>query len=147
MLVDEDTVEKYKADLSEEIEPQITELISRAEKGIKVLQKKHYALQTKVRQIFLYVPWCFVSSQSTVQVEAAHSRPQSRPAPGGVNRRLQMLVKQSERLEVQLRELESEILTMVSCVSSICRTISYIYCHEGSISETTVDLTGNIVSS
>ncbi|KAN0126755.1 Spc19 domain containing protein [Russula decolorans] len=92
LLVDEDTVEKYKADMSGEIEPQITELISRAEKGTKTLQKKHHALQTKV--------------------ETAHSRPQSRSAPGGANRRLQMLMKQSERLEAQLRELESEILTM-----------------------------------
>jgi len=50
-----------------------------------------------------------------VQVETAHSRPQSRSAPSGASRRLQMLVKQRERLEVQLRELESEILTMVSC--------------------------------
>ena len=49
LLVDEGTVEKYKADLSDEIEPQITELISRAEKGMKLLQKKHLALQTKVR--------------------------------------------------------------------------------------------------
>jgi hypothetical protein len=51
----------------------------------------------------------------TVQVETAHSRPQSRSAAGGANRRLQMLVKQSERLEVHLRELESEILMMVGC--------------------------------
>ncbi|KAI0254800.1 Spc19-domain-containing protein [Lactifluus subvellereus] len=92
LLVDEDTVEKYKADLSDEIEPQITELISRAEKGLKALQKKRLLLQTKV--------------------ETAQSRPQSRFAPGGANRRLQMLVKQRERLEAQLRELESEILTM-----------------------------------
>jgi hypothetical protein len=48
LLVDEDTVEKYKADLSDEIEPQITELISRAEKGLKALQKKRHLLQTKV---------------------------------------------------------------------------------------------------
>ncbi|KAF8484672.1 Spc19-domain-containing protein [Russula ochroleuca] len=92
LLVDEGTVEKYKADLCDEIEPQITELTSRAEKGMKALQKKHLALHTKV--------------------ETAHSRPQPRSAPGGTNRRLQMLMKQSERLEVQLRELESEILTM-----------------------------------
>jgi DASH complex subunit SPC19 len=51
LLVDEGTVEKYKADLSDEIEPQITELISRAEKGMKLLQKKHLALQTKVIDI------------------------------------------------------------------------------------------------
>lgn len=112
LLVDEGTVEKYKADLSDEIEPQITELISRAEKGMKLLQKKHLALQTKVREILFSMSRRIVS-KSTVQVETAHSRPQSRSVPGGANRRLQMLVKQSERLEVQLRELESEILTMV----------------------------------
>ena len=54
-----------------------------------------------------------------VQVEAAQSRPQARPAPSGSSRRLQMLVKQRERLEVQLRELESEILTTVGCRPSI----------------------------
>ena len=47
--MDEGTVEKYKADMSGEIEPQITELISRAEKGTKTLQKKHHVLQTKAR--------------------------------------------------------------------------------------------------
>ena len=51
LLVDEGTVEKYKADLSDEIEPQITELISRAEKGMKSLQKKRQTLQTKVPHI------------------------------------------------------------------------------------------------
>jgi len=48
LLVDEGTVKKYKADLSDEIEPQITELISRAEKGMEALQKKRLLLQTKV---------------------------------------------------------------------------------------------------
>ena len=37
MLVDEGTVRKYKADLTDEIEPQINELLARAEKGIKAL--------------------------------------------------------------------------------------------------------------
>ena len=55
--MDEGTVEKYKADLSEEIEPQITELISRAEKGMKALQRTQLALQTKV-PLVLFVPWC-----------------------------------------------------------------------------------------
>jgi DASH complex subunit SPC19 len=57
LLVDEGTVEKYKADLSDEIEPQITELMSRAEKGMKALQRTQLALQTKVRLVF-FVPWC-----------------------------------------------------------------------------------------
>lgn len=55
LLVDEGTVEKYKADLSDEIEPQITELISRAEKGMKALQKTQHMLQTKV-PVILNVP-------------------------------------------------------------------------------------------
>ena len=55
LLVDEGTVEKYKADLSDEIEPQITELISRAEKGMKTLQKTQHMLQTKV-PVILNVP-------------------------------------------------------------------------------------------
>ena len=62
MLVDEGTVGKYKADMSGEIEPQITELISRAEKGMKTLQKKHHALQTKVCWLFFFV-YCLVSKK------------------------------------------------------------------------------------
>ena len=56
LLVDESTVKKYKADLSDEIEPQITELISRAEKGMEALQKKRLLLQTKVPH--RHVPQC-----------------------------------------------------------------------------------------
>jgi hypothetical protein len=64
-LVDEGTVEKYKADMSGEIEPQITELISRAEKGMKTLQKKHHALQTKVCQIVrIFFVYCVSSLRS-----------------------------------------------------------------------------------
>ena len=55
LLVDEGTVEKYKADLSDEIEPQITGLISRAEMGMKALQKTQHMLQTKV-PVILTVP-------------------------------------------------------------------------------------------
>ena len=54
LLVDEGTVKKYKADLSDEIEPQITELISRAEKGMEALQKKRLLLQRKVSPIITY---------------------------------------------------------------------------------------------
>jgi DASH complex subunit SPC19 len=48
LLVNEATVRKYKADLAEEIEPSISELIERAEQGLKTLEKKEIALQTKV---------------------------------------------------------------------------------------------------
>lgn len=92
LLVDEGTVKKYKADLSDEIEPQITELVSRAEKGMEALQKRRLLLQTKVK--------------------TAQSNPLPPSASDGVNRRLQLLVKQRERLEAQARELEAEILEM-----------------------------------
>ncbi|KAH9049689.1 hypothetical protein EDB84DRAFT_952276 [Lactarius hengduanensis] len=92
LLVDEGTVKKYKADLSDEIEPQITELVSRAEKGMEALQKKRLLLQTKVK--------------------TAQSKPLPPSTSDGVNRRLQLLVKQRERLEAQARELEAEILEM-----------------------------------
>lgn len=48
LLIDEATIRKYKADLTDEIEPQINELLSRADKGLKVLQKREGALRTKV---------------------------------------------------------------------------------------------------
>jgi hypothetical protein len=48
LLIDEGTVRRYKADLTDEIEPQINELLERAEKGIKVLLRKESLLQTKV---------------------------------------------------------------------------------------------------
>lgn len=41
-------MKKSKEDLSEEIEPQIQELIERAKKGVKVLERKHHSLRTKV---------------------------------------------------------------------------------------------------
>jgi hypothetical protein len=74
-----------------------------------------------------------------IQVEAAQSRPQARPAPSGSSRRLQMLVKQRERLEAQLRELESEILTTVGYKIIYKSTLTYS--REGSSPETAVNPT------
>jgi len=53
LIIDEGTIRKYKADLSDEIEPQINELMERAEKGLKGLLKKQSNLQTKVGCHFL----------------------------------------------------------------------------------------------
>jgi DASH complex subunit SPC19 len=113
LLVDEGTVKKYKADLSDEIEPQITELVSRAEKGLEALQKKRLLLQTKVSPL---------SSRTTVrsvlsvwnQVKAAQSKAQQPSTSDATNRRVQVLAKQRERLEEQARKLEAEILAMAS---------------------------------
>jgi len=48
LLVDEDTLKRYKGDLADEVEPQITELMKRAEQGLEALMKKESLLQTKV---------------------------------------------------------------------------------------------------
>ncbi|KAL0950092.1 hypothetical protein HGRIS_010093 [Hohenbuehelia grisea] len=94
LLVDEGTIRRYKADLIDEIEPAIAELIERAEHGLKNLIKKESALKAKV--------------------EAAQARP-LRPAVGTTTtqkqeaRRLQMLAKQRERLDEEVRQLEAEV--------------------------------------
>ncbi|OSD04547.1 hypothetical protein PYCCODRAFT_107646 [Trametes coccinea BRFM310] len=93
LLVDESTVRRYKADLSDEIEPQINELISRAEKGMQILLKKESMLQAK-------------------------SRPTSRAAAttAGMNkldvRRMQMLARQRQKLEEELQALQAEVDAM-----------------------------------
>ena len=48
LLIDESTVRIYKADLTDEIEPQINELLSRAEKGLQLLLKRESVLEAKV---------------------------------------------------------------------------------------------------
>lgn len=96
-LVSENTVREYKSDLREVIEPQVNELIERAEKGLRVLERREASLKARV--------------------ETMSSRPASRL--GGVNttgmdrleaRKLQMLVSQRKKLEEELLMLEDEIL-------------------------------------
>lgn len=48
LLTDEGTVRQYKSDLTDEIEPQINELIERAEKGLKALVRKENLIKAKV---------------------------------------------------------------------------------------------------
>ncbi|KAF9266184.1 hypothetical protein L218DRAFT_822820, partial [Marasmius fiardii PR-910] len=48
LLVDEGTVKKYKSELTEEIEPAVTELIERAEEGLKALIRKEDQLQARI---------------------------------------------------------------------------------------------------
>ncbi|KAH9948789.1 Spc19-domain-containing protein [Amylocystis lapponica] len=98
LLIDEATVRRYKADLTDEIEPQINELISRAEKGLKVLLRRESTLLNKI--------------------EATQSRPPSRAVAtaAGTNkldaRRILMTVKQRELLEEELAALQKEVVEM-----------------------------------
>lgn len=55
LLTDEGTVRQYKSDLTDEIEPQINELIERAEKGLKALVRKENLIKAKVSQFISYI--------------------------------------------------------------------------------------------
>ncbi|EPS98738.1 hypothetical protein FOMPIDRAFT_126458 [Fomitopsis schrenkii] len=98
LLIDEATVRRYKADLTDEMEPQINELISRAEKGLQILLKRESMLRAKV--------------ESTLS-----SRPSSRAAATinttGMSkldvRKIQMLARQREKLEDEAAALQREI--------------------------------------
>jgi len=96
ILVGERTVREYKADITEVIEPQIKELIERAEKGLKILERREASLQAKV--------------------DTVTARPVSRTAvvTSGMSkldaRRMQMLVNQRQKLEEELLALEADVL-------------------------------------
>ncbi|KAI0774556.1 Spc19-domain-containing protein [Fomes fomentarius] len=98
LLIDEGTIRRYKANLTDEIEPQINELLSRAEKGLQILLKRENMLLAKV--------------------EASQSRPTSRTAANttGMNklevRRMQMLARQRQTLEEELATLQAEVDAM-----------------------------------
>ncbi|OAX43362.1 hypothetical protein K503DRAFT_789562 [Rhizopogon vinicolor AM-OR11-026] len=91
LLIDEVTVRRYKADLADEIEPQINELIDRAEKGLNVLTRREGLIQSK-------------AMQSKVATAPTSNKREER--------RLQMLAKQRQRLEDEAKVLESEILAL-----------------------------------
>ncbi|KAJ6497770.1 Spc19-domain-containing protein [Mycena sanguinolenta] len=94
LLVGEETVRKYKADLTDEIEPAINELIELAEQGLRSLQKKEALLQTKV---------------DTAQSRTARSTVGAPASQKMQARRLQMLTKQREALEMEVQALEAEL--------------------------------------
>lgn len=96
LLIDEGTVRKYKTDLADEIEPQINELIDRAEQGLKALRRKEALVQNKVEA-----------------ARAMRSRAATAPtANKREERRMQILSKQRQRLEQEVMVLESDILAL-----------------------------------
>jgi len=99
LLIDEATIRKYKADLIEEIEPQINELLSRAEKGLNILVKRESMLQTKLEGVKQSAP----VSRGTVNTSGM-SKLEAR--------RIQMLVRQRERMEEELNTLRLEVENM-----------------------------------
>ncbi|KIJ37399.1 hypothetical protein M422DRAFT_781755 [Sphaerobolus stellatus SS14] len=90
VLINESHASTYSLQLVEEIEPQIGELAERAEKGIKVLERKESLLASKVDAL-----------QSR-----ASSRVSSAPA---VAKKLDALARQREALEQELQTLSAEV--------------------------------------
>ncbi len=115
--MDEGTVRRYKADLTDEIEPQINELLSRAERGLQVLLKRESMLQAKVDDTLVLKLVCH--SHPIVQVETSQSRPSSRATAHNAGmskidvRRLQMLARQRQKLEEEAAQLQAEVDAMV----------------------------------
>ncbi|THH27822.1 hypothetical protein EUX98_g6358 [Antrodiella citrinella] len=97
LLVDEGTIRRYKAELTDEIEPQINELVLRAEKGLKTLVKKEKQLRTKVEGVQLEQ----IAPSSRNVNTAGMSKLEAR--------RIQMLVRQRQRLEEELHALRVEV--------------------------------------
>ena len=106
--MNESTVKKYEEDLTEEVEPQILELVERAKKGLKHLERKQHTLKTKVHIGAL--PWC--SAHKDLQAEhvnvtktATHRSVQSRMD----ERKLRILTGQRQDLERELQALQAKL--------------------------------------
>lgn len=108
---------KYKADVTDEIEPQINELLSRAEKGMNMLVKRENMLRTRVRGLGTVSLRLFSRLR---QLETQQTKPASRLAANtaGMNkleaRKIQILVRQREQLEEEMVTLQAEVDAMVS---------------------------------
>lgn len=96
----------------------MNELIERAEKGLRVLERREASLKARVGWSVAHIRCILIPE--TFKAETMTSRPASRL--GGVNtagmdklqaRKLQMLVSQRKRLEEELLVLEDEILNAV----------------------------------
>ncbi|KAF9058945.1 hypothetical protein BDP27DRAFT_1239757 [Rhodocollybia butyracea] len=100
-LTSSSTLRKYKADLIDEVEPAILELVQRAQVGLQAVGEKEKALEMKVRLL-----------------KAAQGRPiihsQTTAARKLETRQLATLTKQRERLEDDLKILEQEVVSLVS---------------------------------
>ncbi|KAI6152405.1 hypothetical protein BKA82DRAFT_993378 [Pisolithus tinctorius] len=90
LLIDEATVRRYK------IEPQIKELIDRAEQGLKFLRRKEGLIHSKAEA-------AKVMQSRAATAPTANKREE---------RRVQLLSKQRRRLEEDVKVLESEIMAL-----------------------------------
>lgn len=116
--MDEGTIRRYKAELTDEIEPQINELLVRADKGLKALQKREKQLRTKVEFKLPDVLTLLIQARQVEGAQLEQTAPSSRSVnTAGMSkleaRRIQMLVRQRERLEEEMQALRTEVDDMV----------------------------------
>jgi DASH complex subunit SPC19 len=110
-LVSEGTVEQYRQDIADEIEPQIKELILRAEKGLQALQKEAQRLEAKLQarqSRGTATTSKFAGASKGVSRMNPLSRTEETAAKTEI-RRLRMQVKHREHLEAELEELQAEL--------------------------------------
>jgi DASH complex subunit SPC19 len=94
-MVNESVIKQYARQLSEEVEPQILELLSLADRGLKDLERTRLKLQAKVESM----------QQQAQPSMSATSRMEMR--------RLNMIASQRERLKKEADALEMEIALLV----------------------------------
>lgn len=92
------------SEITEEIEPEINELIARAEKGLQALLKQETLLRAKLD----------AQAQGKSKGKGAAAAAMQSKMEKVDSRRLKMQVRQRERLEAELRELEEECERLVS---------------------------------
>jgi len=93
VLIPEKRVRAYAAQQSEDIEPQINELLELAEKSLKILERKEAALTKKIKTL-----------QAPKQEPSTTARNDDRKA--------KMLIKQRQLWEKELLGLETECRTL-----------------------------------
>lgn len=103
VMVNEPIIEQYKAQMAEEIEPQIFEMVQRAESGLAALERKERTLKAKME---------------AAQTRAKAAQPAT-TATGAVSskleaRRLATVTKQLAQTEKELQALTAEIQQLVS---------------------------------
>lgn len=95
LLVTESTVRRYQRNLVDDIEPAVGELIAKAEQGLSALEKREASLQAKLDN-----PQRARAPTATTAVQKSDAR------------RLNLMMKQRERLDEQVRALEEEIMEL-----------------------------------
>lgn len=108
---------KYKADLTDEIEPQVNELLARAEKGLQMFAKKESMLRTRVSHSIIPCPPFISLYYTKLETQQTKPNPRSTVNTAGMNkleaRRIQMLVRQREQLEQEMAALQAQVDALV----------------------------------